>query len=561
MNANLFSRLFDDLKDPNKLAIETADGGRVSYGDLVAQSGRMANYLVSRGVKTGDRVAVQAEKSVPALVLYLAAVRAGAVYLPLNTAYTLNELDYFITDAEPSLIVCDPSKAEGISAIAAKVKAKVDTLDPAGKGSLADGAAKQNSEFATVERGNDDLAAILYTSGTTGRSKGAMLTHDNLASNSWTLVDYWRFTDKDVLIHALPIYHTHGLFVASNVTLFARATMIFLDRFDAAQVLSLMPRATALMGVPTFYVRLLQQPGLTQEATKHMRVFISGSAPLLADTHREWSARTGHGILERYGMTETNMNTSNPYDGDRVPGAVGFPLPGVSVRVTDPDTARDLGREAIGMIEVKGPNVFKGYWRMPEKTKSEFRDDGFFITGDLGKIDERGYVHILGRGKDLVISGGFNVYPKEVESEIDALPGVIESAVIGVPHTDFGEGVTAVVVKDKKAPLDEQAVMKALDGRLAKFKMPKKVIFVDDLPRNTMGKVQKNVLRDTYAKLYAGKVTRTLVRVIARSVATKQSSCARSAPNKSATSATRSAHFARLPARAGLLRFARNDDE
>jgi malonyl-CoA/methylmalonyl-CoA synthetase len=504
MNANLFSRLFDDLKDPSKIAIETADGGRVSYGDLVAQSGRVANYLVSRGVKAGDRVAVQAEKSVPALVLYLAAVRAGAVYLPLNTAYTLNELDYFITDAEPSLVVCDPSKAEGISAIAAKVKAKVDTLDPAGKGSLTDGAAKQNSEFATVERGNDDLAAILYTSGTTGRSKGAMLTHDNLASNSLVLVDYWRFSDKDVLIHALPIYHTHGLFVASNVTLFARATMIFLDRFDAAQVLGLMPRATALMGVPTFYVRLLQQPGLTQDATKHMRVFISGSAPLLADTHREWSARTGHGILERYGMTETNMNTSNPYDGDRVPGAVGFPLPGVSVRVTDPDTARDLGREAIGMIEVKGPNVFKGYWRMPEKTKSEFRDDGFFITGDLGKIDERGYVHILGRGKDLVISGGFNVYPKEVESEIDALPGVIESAVIGVPHTDFGEGVTAVVVKDKKAPLDEPAVMKALDGRLAKFKMPKKVIFVDDLPRNTMGKVQKNVLRDIYAKLYAG---------------------------------------------------------
>jgi malonyl-CoA/methylmalonyl-CoA synthetase len=319
------------------------------------------------------------------------------------------------------------------------------------------------------------------------------------------LVDYWRFTEKDVLIHALPIYHTHGLFVASNVTLFARASMIFLDRFDAAQVLSLMSRATALMGVPTFYVRLLQQAGLTREATKGMRVFISGSAPLLADTHREWSARTGHGILERYGMTETNMNTSNPYDGDRVPGAVGFPLPGVSVRITDPDTAKPLDRESIGMIEVKGPNVFKGYWRMPDKTKSEFRDDGFFITGDLGKIDGRGYVHILGRGKDLVISGGFNVYPKEVESEIDALPGVIESAVIGVPHTDFGEGVTAVVVKDKAAPLDEGAVMKALDGRLAKFKMPKRVIFVDDLPRNTMGKVQKNVLRDTYAKIYAGK--------------------------------------------------------
>jgi malonyl-CoA/methylmalonyl-CoA synthetase len=503
MNANLFSRLFDDLKTPDKLAIETSSGGRVTYGDLIAQSGQVANYLVARGVKTGDRVAVQAEKSVPALVLYLAVVRAGAVYLPLNTAYTLNELDYFITDAEPSLVVCDPSKADGIAAIAAKVKANVDTLDPAGKGSLTDGAAKQKTEFATIARSNDDLAAILYTSGTTGRSKGAMLTHDNLASNSKMLVDYWRFTENDVLIHALPIYHTHGLFVASNVTLFARASMIFLEKFDAAQVLSLMPRATALMGVPTFYVRLLQQAGLTREAAKHMRVFISGSAPLLADTHREWSARTGHGILERYGMTETNMNTSNPYEGDRVPGAVGFPLPGVSLRVTDPDTGKDLGRENIGMIEVKGPNVFKGYWRMPEKTKSEFRDDGFFITGDLGKLDDRGYVHIVGRGKDLVISGGFNVYPKEVESEIDALPGVVESAVIGVPHVDFGEGVTAVVVKDSKAALDEQAVMKALDGRLAKFKMPKKVIFVDDLPRNTMGKVQKNVLRDTYAKLYA----------------------------------------------------------
>jgi malonyl-CoA/methylmalonyl-CoA synthetase len=497
MNANLFSRLFDGLKDPNKLAIEIADGGRVSYGDLIAHSGRMANYLVAQGVKTGDRIAVQAEKSVPALVLYLATVRAGAVYLPLNTAYTLNELEYFITDAEPSLIVCDPSKAEGIGAIAAKVKAKVDTLGPSGKGSLSEGAAKQEPEFATVQRSNDDLAAILYTSGTTGRSKGAMLTHDNLASNSLVLVDYWRFSESDVLIHALPIYHTHGLFVASNVTLFARASMIFLEKFDAAQVLSLMSRATALMGVPTFYVRLLQQAGLTREATKHMRVFISGSAPLLAETHREWSARTG--------MTETNMNPSNPYDGDRVPGAVGHPLPGVSVRITDPDTGKDLGRESIGMIEVKGPNVFKGYWRMPEKTKSEFRDDGFFITGDLGKIDERGYVHILGRGKDLVISGGFNVYPKEIESEIDALPGVIESAVIGVPHTDFGEGVTAVVVKDKNAVLDETAVMKALDGRLAKFKMPKKVIFVDDLPRNTMGKVQKNILRDTYAKIYAGK--------------------------------------------------------
>jgi malonyl-CoA/methylmalonyl-CoA synthetase len=501
---NLFSRLFDTLKDPSRLAIETSDGGRISYGDLIARSGQIANYLVARGVKVGDRVAAQTEKSVNALVLYLATVRAGAIYLPLNTAYTLNELDYFITDAEPSLIVCDPSKAEGIKAIAAKVNAQVDTLDASGQGTLTSGAAKQPPDFATVPRGNDDLAAILYTSGTTGRSKGAMLSHDNLASNSLTLVDYWRFTDRDVLIHALPIYHTHGLFVASNVTLFARASMIFLEKFDAKQVLSLMPRSTALMGVPTFYVRLLREAGLTKDATKNMRVFISGSAPLLAETHREWSARTGHGILERYGMTETNMNTSNPYDGERVPGAVGYPLPGVSVRISDPDSGKILGPETIGMIEVKGPNVFKGYWRMPEKTKAEFRDDGFFITGDLGKIDGKGYVHILGRGKDLVISGGFNVYPKEVEEEIDALPGVVESAVIGVPHVDFGEGVTAVVVKEPNATIDEAAVMAALDGRLAKFKMPKRVLFVDDLPRNTMGKVQKNVLRDAYAKIYAG---------------------------------------------------------
>ncbi|MBW7972837.1 malonyl-CoA synthase [Bradyrhizobium sp. BR 10289] len=504
-NANLFSRLFDGLDDPKRLAIETHDGAHISYGDLIARAGQMANVLVARGVKPGDRVAVQVEKSVANIVLYLGTVRAGAVYLPLNTAYTLNELDYFIGDAEPALVVCDPSKAEGLAPIAAKVKAKVETLGPDGKGSLTDAANKASSEFATVSRANDDLAAILYTSGTTGRSKGAMLSHDNLASNSLSLVDYWCFTDKDVLIHALPIYHTHGLFVATNVTLFARASMIFLPKLDPDLIIKLMARATVLMGVPTFYTRLLQNPTLSKETTKHMRLFISGSAPLLAETHREWSARTGHAVLERYGMTETNMNTSNPYDGERVPGAVGFPLPGVSVRVTEPETGKELPREEIGMIEVKGPNVFKGYWRMPEKTKSEFRPDGFFITGDLGKIDEKGYVHILGRGKDLVISGGFNVYPKEIESEIDAMPGVIESAVIGVPHADFGEGVTAVLVRQPGASIDEAAVLKGLDGRLAKFKMPKRVFVVDELPRNTMGKVQKNVLRDTYKDIYAKK--------------------------------------------------------
>lgn len=504
-NANLFSRLFDGLDDPQRLAIETQDGAHISYGDLIARAGQMANVLVARGVKPGDRVAVQVEKSVANIVLYLGAVRAGAVYLPLNTAYTLNELDYFIGDAEPSLVVCDPAKAEGLAPIAAKVKAKVETLGPDGKGSLTDAAEKASSEFATVSRANDDVAAILYTSGTTGRSKGAMLTHDNLASNSLSLVGYWRFTDKDVLIHALPIYHTHGLFVATNVTLFSRASMIFLPKLDPDLIIKLMARATVLMGVPTFYTRLLQNPALSRETTKHMRLFISGSAPLLAETHREWSARTGHAVLERYGMTETNMNTSNPYDGERVPGAVGFPLPGVSVRVTEPETGKELPRDEIGMIEVKGPNVFKGYWRMPDKTKSEFRPDGFFITGDLGKIDDKGYVHILGRGKDLVISGGFNVYPKEIESEIDAMPGVIESAVIGVPHADFGEGVTAVLVCNKGADITEGAVLKALDGRLAKFKMPKRVFVVDELPRNTMGKVQKNVLRDTYKDIYAKK--------------------------------------------------------
>ena len=503
MNANLFASLFSDLKNLEKIAIETPDGGTISYGDLVALAGQTANVLIASGVKIGDRVAVQAEKSVPALVLYLATVRAGAVYLPLNTAYTLNELDYFIGDAEPSLVVCDPAKVEGFTQLAAKVNARVLTLGADGEGSLTEAAALASTEFETVARAPGDLAAILYTSGTTGRSKGAMLTHDNLASNSFSLVDTWRFTENDVLIHALPIYHTHGLFVASNVTLFARASMIFLPKLDPERIIKLMARATVLMGVPTFYTRLLQSPSLSKETTAHMRLFISGSAPLLADTHREWFERTGHAVLERYGMTETNMNTSNPYDGDRVPGAVGLPLPGVSVRVTNPETGADVPVDEIGMIEVKGANVFKGYWRMPEKTKAEFRDDGFFITGDLGKIDTKGYVHILGRGKDLVISGGFNVYPKEIESEIDAMDGVTESAVIGVAHPDFGEGVTAVVVANKGASLDEAKILQALDGRIAKFKMPKRVMFVDDLPRNAMAKVQKNVLRETYKDLYA----------------------------------------------------------
>jgi malonyl-CoA/methylmalonyl-CoA synthetase len=501
-DANLFTLLFGDQRDPSKTALETAGGERLSFADLVALSGRYADLLVSRGVKPGDRVAVQVEKSVPNLVLYLATVRAGAVYLPLNTAYTLNELGYFLGDAEPSLVVCDPTRRDGIATLVAGRDVAVETLDAKGEGSLSEAARGQSEAFATVRRAPDDLAAILYTSGTTGRSKGAMLTHENLFSNAETLVGAWRFTADDVLIHALPIYHTHGLFVASNVALLSGATMLFQPKFDAGEVLGLMGRATSMMGVPTFYVRLLQHAGLTRESTAQMRLFISGSAPLLAETHRDFEARTGHAILERYGMTETSMNTSNPYDGARVPGTVGLPLPGVEVRVTDPESGRPLGVAEIGMIEVRGPNVFKGYWRMPEKTAAEFRADGFFITGDLGKIDENGYVHIVGRGKDLIITGGFNVYPKEVESEIDALPGVVESAVIGVPHPDFGEGVTAVVVPAAGADLDETAVLAALSDRLARFKQPKRVLFVAELPRNSMGKVQKNALRDGYADLY-----------------------------------------------------------
>jgi malonyl-CoA/methylmalonyl-CoA synthetase len=505
MTANLFERLAATIADPDKTAIETPEGERHAYAGLVALAGRVANALAARGVKPGDRVAVQVEKSVPALALYLACARAGAVYLPLNTAYTLAELEYFVGDAEPALIVCDPAKREGVARIGAGFHAAVETLDGHGRGSLMDLAEKQPEAFETVRREADDLAAILYTSGTTGRSKGAMITHENLVSNALTLKEYWRFTKDDVLLHTLPIFHVHGLFVASNVALFAGASMIFLQKFDANEIMRFMPRATVLMGVPTFYVRLLQHPDLNRETTKHMRLFVSGSAPLLAETHREWQAKTGHAILERYGMTETGMNTSNPYEGDRVPGAVGFPLPGVTMRVTNQDTGEVLPTNEIGMLEVKGPNVFKGYWRMPEKTEAEFRKDGFFITGDLGKIDERGYVHIVGRGKDLIITGGYNVYPKEIESEIDAIPGVVESAVIGVPHADFGEGVTAVVVPEKGAKLDERQVLAAIEDRLAKFKLPKRVILVGDLPRNTMGKVQKNILRDTYQSLYASR--------------------------------------------------------
>ncbi|MEI9963626.1 MAG: malonyl-CoA synthase [Caulobacteraceae bacterium] len=489
--------------DSDAPALETHDGARLTYAELAAEAGRMANALVAIGVAPGDRVAVQVEKSARNLILYLACLRAGAVYLPLNTAYTLAELAYFVGDAEPRLVVCDPAPRAGVEPIAAAVGATVETLDEAGEGSLADLARAQPAAFDTVGRGDDDLAAIVYTSGTTGRSKGAMLTHGNLASNARTLVEAWRFTADDVLIHALPIYHVHGLFVATNVLLMAGGSLLFLPKFDAGAIMERMPHATALMGVPTFYTRLLRHPGLTREATAHMRLFVSGSAPLLAETHRDWSGRTGHAILERYGMTETGMNVSNPYHGERRAGTVGFPLPGVQLRITDPESGALLPPGEIGMIEVKGPNVFRGYWRMPEKTAAEFRADGFFITGDLGVIDARGYVSIVGRGKDLIITGGLNVYPIEVEEVIDALPGVVESAVVGLPHADFGEAVTAVVATGGREGVTETQMLAALEDRLASFKRPKRVLFVDELPRNTMGKVQKAALRQRYADLYA----------------------------------------------------------
>jgi malonyl-CoA/methylmalonyl-CoA synthetase len=500
MDHNLFAA-FAANWSPAKVALRTGAGRILTYGDLEAGSARYANALVQLGVQPGDRVAVQIEKSPEAVLLYLACLRAGAIYLPLNTAYTLPELAYFLSDAEPALVVCDPRDRDGVVGVAGT--AAVSTLSAVGDGALADLAASRQQTFDDVSRTGEDLAAILYTSGTTGRSKGAMLTHGNLRTNGQTLVDLWRFSDKDVLLHALPIFHIHGLFVALNVTLLSGASMIFLQKFDADEVMANLPASTVMMGVPTFYVRLLKAPGLDHGLTASVRLFVSGSAPLLAETHKQWEQATGHVILERYGMTETGMNTSNPYDGRRVSGTVGLPLPGVELRIRDLESGHPIAAGDIGMIEVRGPNVFAGYWRMIEKTAAEFRDDGFFITGDLGLLDDDGYVHIVGRGKDLIITGGYNVYPKEIEGEIDALPGVTESAVIGLPHPDLGECVTAVVARSPDAGLEERTVLAALAQRLASFKRPKRILFVDDLPRNAMGKVQKAALRELHKGLYS----------------------------------------------------------
>ncbi len=499
--------LYDALFTPHKhnqarYIGDTADNSH-SYEQFLQLSSKVAGALISAGLKPGDRVAAQVNKSVEALALYTACVQCGCVYLPLNTAYTPMEISYFVGDAEPGMLVCDSTAKVALAAALADGPAcQIMTLDADGSGSLTDAARDKPDQFEPIDRDAGDLAAILYTSGTTGRSKGAMLTHANLLSNAQTLVEYWQFTETDVLLHALPIYHTHGLFVACNTIALAGASMIFQPGFKLDNVIDQLPQATTMMGVPTFYTRLLSDDRFNADLTRHMRLFISGSAPLLAETHDEFAARTGHKILERYGMTETNMNTSNPFDGDRRAGTVGFPLPGVEVKICNPETGEDLPANTIGMLQVRGPNVFSGYWRMPEKTAEELLESGFFITGDLAKIDSHGYVHIVGRDKDLIISGGFNIYPKELELLLDEQPGVLESAVIGAPHADFGEGVVAVLVQKNGETIDCDSIASNLSATIAKFKQPKEYIVVSELPRNAMGKVQKNVLRDQNAGIF-----------------------------------------------------------
>ncbi len=498
----LADALFAPHADSHAPFLDTPDAGMLSYGAFFQMTARYAHALNALGAVAGDRLVMQVEKSVQALAVYAACIRAGVVFVPLNTAYQAEELAYFIGDAAPKLIVCDPAAAKALAGFADKVGATLLGMAADGSGSFADAAADQPLHYDNATCGPDDLAAFLYTSGTTGRSKGAMLTHDNLLSNARALTETWRFTSQDVLLHALPIVHAHGLFVACNVTLLAGGSMIFLPRFDLEAVLATLPRATSMMGVPTFYTRLLDDARFDRALAGHMRLFISGSAPLLAETHATFEARTGLAILERYGMTETGMNTTNPYEGERRPGTVGFPLQGVALRIADADTGAAVPQGEMGVIEVRGPNVFKGYWKMPEKTQAEFRSDGYFITGDIGRMDAEGYIHIVGRAKDLIITGGYNVYPKELELLLDEHPDVLETAVIGVPHPDFGEAVVAVVVPQAGRVPDGDAIRKGLATRVAKFKQPKAVIVVGELPRNTMGKVQKNILRDSYRDLF-----------------------------------------------------------
>ena len=483
----LHDALIGRHRDNDATFLVCDDGARISFDGLRRRAAQLAHVLREAGVEPGDRVLVQAPKRADTVALYAACLQAGAVYLPLNTAYTPAEVDYFIADAAPRLIVAE-AEVPGATTL---------TLTAEG-GSLSRAADRMPDRFDTVARGPDDLAALLYTSGTTGRSKGAMLSHDNLLSNAQSLTDLWEITAADRLIHALPIFHTHGLFVALNTALLAGAEVRLMAGFDLDGILAELPRSTLLMGVPTFYTRLLQDDRLAACDLSGFRLFISGSAPLLAETHRAFHAATGHRILERYGMTETNMITSNPYRGERVAGTVGFALPGVEVQVTDPDTGAALPPDEIGMIEVRGANVFRGYWNMPEKTAAEMRPDGFFITGDLGTAAADGRIAIVGRAKDLIISGGYNIYPKEIEDALNDLPGIAESAVFGLPHPEYGETVAAALVPAPGATLDTDVIAAAIAERLARFKHPRRYITLDALPRNTMGKVQKNLLREQH---------------------------------------------------------------
>lgn len=502
MTNPLYDALFGIHAGKATTFLTLADGTIWTYDAFLKKASQFAHAITSRGLKPGDRLAVQVAKSPEALAIYAACVQSGIVLLPLNTAYTTDELTYFIENSGARLVLCDPDVLTELAPVAAQFGAQIETLSTDGTGSICDIAGEMPEQFETVPRTEDDLAAFLYTSGTTGRSKGAMLTQRNLLSNAVTLKDVWQFSAEDILLHALPIFHTHGLFVATNVTLAAGGAMIFLPKFDLDAMIERLPGATTMMGVPTFYTRLLSDSRFTRELVSHIRLFVSGSAPLLADTHTSFESRTGHRILERYGMTETNMNTSNPYRGERRAGTVGFPLPGVELRITDPATGSAVEQGDVGQIEVRGPNVFKGYWQMADKTAAELRSNGFFITGDLGRIDADGYVHIVGRDKDLIISGGYNIYPKEIELVLDAQPGVLESAVVGVPHPDFGETVLGLIVAEPDADPDLDAIATAAGSSLARYKHPRKLLAIDHLPRNTMGKVQKNILRDTYAGLF-----------------------------------------------------------
>jgi malonyl-CoA/methylmalonyl-CoA synthetase len=457
-------------------------------------------------LKPGDCVAIQVEKSPEMLNIYAACAQAGLIYLPLNPTYTMDEIKYFIEDSGSQLIICDERNKEELEIITQKLDVKIETLNSNSTGSIIDKSNYSIEHFDTVPRSNDDLAALLYTSGTTGKSKGAMLTQTNLLSNGNTLMDAWKFNKDDTLLHALPLFHTHGLFVATNVVLASGASMIFLPKFNLDNIINYLPKASTMMGVPTFYTRLLADKRFNRRLVSHVRLFVSGSAPLLSETHVHFEKLTGHKILERYGMTETNMNTSNPYNGERRAGTVGLPLPGVEVKISEQKTGETLSTNEIGQIEVRGPNVFKGYWKLPDKTKAELRDNGFFITGDLGKIDEDGYIHIVGRDKDLIISGGYNIYPKELEVFLDNKLGVLESAVIGVPHPDFGETPIALIVSSKDAVPDLTEIENDIKKSIARYKHPKKIIIIDELPRNAMGKVQKNVLRNFYNSVFIDEI-------------------------------------------------------